>query len=301
MRKLDIATNIHKDFVSVRSRSAFICILTFTCLCANLMLGWACLQAVMDVDYSPTGREFVAGSYDRSVRVFAYNGGRSREVYHTKRMQRCGMLRCIPGGCRRVRAACMVTLFLTLHRMAALASQRVCGALQRRWRVRVQRQRGHERAHLEGGRRRADRAGAQRARFPALCACVCVVSCCALLTCPPLVARLQLLPREKKKQAYDAALVARYAHLPEVKRINRCVRPAAFVLHHEGLASFHLLTCTRVRRHRHVPKAIHRASSLRRTMEDSQRRKRDNVIKHSAPGSVITKPARKERLVAVKE
>jgi hypothetical protein len=50
-----------------------------------------------------------------------------------------------------------------------------------------------------------------------------------------------------------------------------------------------------------VPKAIHRASSLRRTMEDSQRRKRDNVIKHSAPGSVITKPARKERLVAVKE
>ena len=43
----------------------------------------------MDVDYSPTGREFVAGSYDRSVRIFAYNGGRSREVYHTKRMQRC--------------------------------------------------------------------------------------------------------------------------------------------------------------------------------------------------------------------
>ena len=42
----------------------------------------------MDVDYSPTGREFVAGSYDRSVRIFAYNGGHSREVYHTKRMQR---------------------------------------------------------------------------------------------------------------------------------------------------------------------------------------------------------------------
>ena len=45
-------------------------------------------SAVMDVDYSPTGREFVAGSYDRSVRIFAYNGGHSREVYHTKRMQR---------------------------------------------------------------------------------------------------------------------------------------------------------------------------------------------------------------------
>jgi WD40 repeat protein len=43
-----------------------------------------CLQdfvsAVMDVDYSPTGREFVAGSYDRSVRIFAHQGGHSREV-----------------------------------------------------------------------------------------------------------------------------------------------------------------------------------------------------------------------------
>ena len=42
----------------------------------------------MSVDYSPTGREFVAGGYDRSVRIFSYNGGHSREVYHTKRMQR---------------------------------------------------------------------------------------------------------------------------------------------------------------------------------------------------------------------
>lgn len=42
----------------------------------------------MDVDYSPTGREFVAGGYDRTVRIFPYNGGHSRDVYHTKRMQR---------------------------------------------------------------------------------------------------------------------------------------------------------------------------------------------------------------------
>ena len=34
----------------------------------------------MDVDYSPTGREFVAGGYARSVRIFAHNGGHSREV-----------------------------------------------------------------------------------------------------------------------------------------------------------------------------------------------------------------------------
>ena len=37
-------------------------------------------SAVMDVDYSPTGREFVAGSYDRSLRIFGHTGGRSREV-----------------------------------------------------------------------------------------------------------------------------------------------------------------------------------------------------------------------------
>jgi DDB1- and CUL4-associated factor 13 len=45
-------------------------------------------SAVMDVDFSPTGKEFVAGSYDRSVRLFRYNGGHSHEVYTTKRMQR---------------------------------------------------------------------------------------------------------------------------------------------------------------------------------------------------------------------
>jgi hypothetical protein len=60
MRKLDSALCVHKDFVS----------------------------AVMAVDFAPTGREFVAGSYDRSVRIFKYNEGRSREVYYNRRMQR---------------------------------------------------------------------------------------------------------------------------------------------------------------------------------------------------------------------
>ncbi|XP_020202256.1 DDB1- and CUL4-associated factor 13 [Cajanus cajan] len=59
-RKLDEAKCVHKDHVS----------------------------AVMDIDYSPTGREFVTGSYDRTVRLFQFNGGHSKEIYHTKRMQR---------------------------------------------------------------------------------------------------------------------------------------------------------------------------------------------------------------------
>lgn len=46
------------------------------------------VQAVIDVDYSPTGKEFVSGSYDKSIRIFEISKGRSREVYHTKRMQR---------------------------------------------------------------------------------------------------------------------------------------------------------------------------------------------------------------------
>ncbi len=44
--------------------------------------------AVMSVDYSPTGREFVTGSYDKTIRIFEHTVGRSREIYHTKRMQR---------------------------------------------------------------------------------------------------------------------------------------------------------------------------------------------------------------------
>ncbi|KDD74429.1 hypothetical protein H632_c1321p1 [Helicosporidium sp. ATCC 50920] len=60
MRRLSAAKCVHEDFVS----------------------------AVTDVDFSPTGREFVAGGYDRTLRIFAVDGGHSRDVYHTKRQQR---------------------------------------------------------------------------------------------------------------------------------------------------------------------------------------------------------------------
>ncbi|KAJ3158538.1 DDB1- and CUL4-associated factor 13 [Geranomyces michiganensis] len=60
MRKMDVAMNVHKDHVS----------------------------AVLDIDYSPTGEEFVTGGYDRTVRIFNAREGHSRDIYHTKRMQR---------------------------------------------------------------------------------------------------------------------------------------------------------------------------------------------------------------------
>lgn len=60
MRKLSRAIGVHKDHTG----------------------------AVLDIDFSPTGREFVTGGFDKTLRIFSYNGNSSREVYHTKRMQR---------------------------------------------------------------------------------------------------------------------------------------------------------------------------------------------------------------------
>ena len=46
------------------------------------------VSAVVDVDYSPTGKELVSGSYDKTVRLWSADQGRSRDIYATKRMQR---------------------------------------------------------------------------------------------------------------------------------------------------------------------------------------------------------------------
>ncbi|GBB87964.1 hypothetical protein RclHR1_14470005 [Rhizophagus clarus] len=60
MRKMDCALNVLKDHVS----------------------------AVLDLDYSPTGEEIVTGAYDRTLRIYSARQGHSRDIYHTKRMQR---------------------------------------------------------------------------------------------------------------------------------------------------------------------------------------------------------------------
>ncbi|ORY07260.1 WD40-repeat-containing domain protein [Clohesyomyces aquaticus] len=46
------------------------------------------VAAVMSVDFSPTGEELISGSYDRSIRIWERAKGHSRDIYHTKRMQR---------------------------------------------------------------------------------------------------------------------------------------------------------------------------------------------------------------------
>tara|TARA_B100000795_G_scaffold182363_1_gene138218 strand:+ start:474 stop:1808 length:1335 start_codon:yes stop_codon:yes gene_type:complete len=60
MRKLDHAICVHKGHVS----------------------------AVLDVDYSPTGKQFVSGAYDKTLRIWEAAKPKSVQVYHTKRMQR---------------------------------------------------------------------------------------------------------------------------------------------------------------------------------------------------------------------
>ena len=60
IRRIDMPVNVHIDHVA----------------------------AVLDVDYAPTGQELVTGSFDKTIRIFPRDAGHSREVYHTKRMQR---------------------------------------------------------------------------------------------------------------------------------------------------------------------------------------------------------------------
>jgi len=53
MRKLDTPVNVHIDHVG----------------------------AVLSVDYSPTGQEFVTGSFDKTIRIFPRDRSKSRFVY----------------------------------------------------------------------------------------------------------------------------------------------------------------------------------------------------------------------------
>lgn len=45
------------------------------------------VNKVLDLDFSPTGREFVAGSFDQTVRIWNENESKSKDVYHSRRQQ----------------------------------------------------------------------------------------------------------------------------------------------------------------------------------------------------------------------
>lgn len=46
------------------------------------------VAAVTSCDWSPTGQQIASGGWDRTVRIWDKNHGRSSDCYHTKRMQR---------------------------------------------------------------------------------------------------------------------------------------------------------------------------------------------------------------------
>ena len=201
MRNLDRATCVHKDHVS----------------------------AIMDIDFSPTGREFVTASYDRTVRIFPSHGGaggvavsasapgaggrggvsaldtsgqRSRECYHTRRMGRVLSARFSSDGAYVISASDDFNVRL--------------------WRAR---------ANVSEG---------------------------------------VTLPQERQALAYRAALVQKHKHLPEVKKIAN---------------------------QRRMPKGIVKASGLKKTQLDAEKRKRENVKAHSKPGTVENKAERKKKLL----
>ena len=177
MRKMDRSLNVLKDHVA----------------------------AVMDVDFSPTGEELVTASYDRTVRLWNRDRGHSRDIYHTKRMQRVFSVKYTPD------------------------SQYVLSGSDdgnvRIWR---------SNASARGGIKSA---------------------------------------KQRQALEYDQALVRRYAHMPEIRRIKR---------------------------HRHIPKTVKKAGEIKSEELTALKRKEERVRKHSKPGSMPRKSER-EKMVLTTE
>lgn len=178
MRKLDHPLNVHMDHT----------------------------MAVLDVDYSPTGTEFVSGSYDKTIRIFKSDAGRSREVYHTKRMQRI---------------FCVQWSSDNTYVMSGSDETNI-----RLWKADASKKIGKLRA------------------------------------------------REEIALNYASKLRHQYRFHPKIRRIAR---------------------------HRHVPRMIYKAQKERQVMMASQKRKRENIIRHSKPGAVKIKAQRNKSVVDLVE
>ena len=161
-------------------------------------------SAVMTVAWSPTGREFVTGSYDRTLRIFPTATGFARDIYHTKRMQRV-----------------FTVQYSMDHRFIVSGSD---DSNLRLWKARASEQLG------------------------------------------------QLKPREEAAQQYRQALIQKHEHLPEVRNIHKS---------------------------RKIPKVIQKQAAQARIQKDSAKRKQNNRIKHSKPGTY--KPINERQKTVVKE
>lgn len=178
MRKLDRALNVLKDHVA----------------------------AVMDIDFSPTGQDLVSASYDRTIRLWNRDRGHSRDIYHTKRMQR------------------VFSAMYTADNNYVLSGSDDGNI--RLWRANA-----------------STRSGIKSAR-------------------------------QRQKLEYDEALVRRYAHMPEIRRIKR---------------------------HRHIPKIIKKADAIKGEELASLKKKEENVRKHSKKGSMPRLSERQKMVLATEK
>ncbi|MES1916178.1 MAG: hypothetical protein MHM6MM_008022 [Cercozoa sp. M6MM] len=102
MRKLNRALNVHKDHVN----------------------------AVLSIDYSPTGREFVTGSYDRTVRIFDARNGHSRVLFSSFHalFLSCCLTQCLwVCGCVGV-CVCVFLCVCVFHSFRTCSTRNECSA-----------------------------------------------------------------------------------------------------------------------------------------------------------------------------
>ncbi|KAM4060554.1 sof1-like domain-containing protein [Hirsutella rhossiliensis] len=175
MRKFDRALNVLKDHVA----------------------------AVMDVEFSPTGEELVTASWDRTVRLWTRDGGHSRDIYHTKRMQRV---------------------------MAAAWTPDANYVLS-----------GSDDGNLRLWRANASERQAVKSA------------------------------RHRQALEYNATLVGRFAHMPEVRRIKR---------------------------HRHVPKVLKKAGEIKADEIKSIKRREENERRHTKQQFEKRKSEREKMVLA---
>jgi WD repeat and SOF domain-containing protein 1 len=100
MRRLDTALNVHQDHVRAPPRktthrptvSAHHSPPSRVVVVVGRRFLSLKVAAVLDIDYSPTGEEFVTGSYDRTLRIFRRSEGRSRYATPHHHHTHCRMM-----------------------------------------------------------------------------------------------------------------------------------------------------------------------------------------------------------------
>lgn len=80
--------------------------------------------------------------------------------------------------------------------------------------------------------------------------------------------------KQRQKLEYDQTLIKRFEHMPEIRRIKR---------------------------HRHLPKAVKKASEIKKDELAAIKRKEENVRKHTKKGTMPRRSEREKMVLAVEE